>query len=209
MGWIEHKLIAISTTSPAMATDLLSLLPTPKNVFNKKPARESAPIPIAAKVVSVPDYGQRSSFLPRNNEDFGDGGAFPEIHIMQYPLDMGTRKNTQVAARTASLQVDGEGNVRYDMILRQNMRKDVTIYSSYNDLIERDLPDEALVKPSLEVSSPSPSPVPASRSLLFTSLSSYHYGDIGRTKNSGAYTSSISSKDSSEIGSGSTKKRSC
>jgi hypothetical protein len=36
-------------------------------------------------------YGHRKTFMPRNVEDFGDGGAFPEVHIMQYPLDMGRK----------------------------------------------------------------------------------------------------------------------
>jgi SNW domain-containing protein 1 len=26
-------------------------------------------------------------------QDFGDGGAFPEIHVAQFPLDMGKSKN--------------------------------------------------------------------------------------------------------------------
>lgn len=155
-------------------TDLLSLLPTPKYQFSKQAARESAPTPVAAKVIEPPAYGQRGSFLPRTPEDFGehsipltfypaqeynvvdvnigDGGAFPEIHLMQYPLEMGRKNNNSTAlARTAPLQVDSEGNVKYDMILRQNMRKDVVVYSQYNDLVERDLPDEQLVKPSVEV----------------------------------------------------------
>lgn len=38
-----------------------------------------------------PPYGARRSagFVPKKPEDFGDGGAFPEIHIPQFPLGMG------------------------------------------------------------------------------------------------------------------------
>lgn len=39
--------------------------------------------------VHVPPYGQRQGFVPRAQADFGDGGAFPEIHVAQYPLEMG------------------------------------------------------------------------------------------------------------------------
>lgn len=39
--------------------------------------------------VQVPPYGQRQGFVPRAQADFGDGGAFPEIHVAQYPLEMG------------------------------------------------------------------------------------------------------------------------
>ncbi len=40
----------------------------------------------------IPSYGNRQGFVPRTVEDFGDGGAFPEIHVAQYPLDMGRKK---------------------------------------------------------------------------------------------------------------------
>jgi hypothetical protein len=45
-------------------------------------------------------YGKRKGFIPRIKEDFGDGGAFPEIHIAQYPLDMGRadRKSSAIVA---------------------------------------------------------------------------------------------------------------
>ena len=33
-----------------------------------------------------PPYGARSGFVPRTINDFGDGGAFPEIHVAQFPL---------------------------------------------------------------------------------------------------------------------------
>lgn len=49
---------------------------------------------------AVPAYGKRKGFIPRVREDFGDGGAFPEIHIAQYPLDMGRvdKKSTAIVA---------------------------------------------------------------------------------------------------------------
>ena len=33
-----------------------------------------------------PLYGRRQGFVPRTQDDFGDGGAFPEIHIAQFPI---------------------------------------------------------------------------------------------------------------------------
>ncbi len=47
---------------------------------------------ITAPVARIPPYGQRSGWKPKKPEDFGDGGAFPEIHTAQYPLDMGRKK---------------------------------------------------------------------------------------------------------------------
>ena len=37
----------------------------------------------------VPPYGARQSFVPRKAEHFGDGGAFPECAMAQYPLGLG------------------------------------------------------------------------------------------------------------------------
>ena len=48
----------------------------------------------------VPPYGKRRGYIPRAKEDFGDGGAFPEVHVAQYPLDMGRadKKSTAIVA---------------------------------------------------------------------------------------------------------------
>ena len=37
----------------------------------------------------IPPYGKRTikNFVPRKPEDFGDGGAFPEITVAQYPYE--------------------------------------------------------------------------------------------------------------------------
>lgn len=41
---------------------------------------------IVLRKTGPPPYGNRSGWRPRNAEDFGDGGAFPEIPYAQYPL---------------------------------------------------------------------------------------------------------------------------
>jgi SNW domain-containing protein 1 len=58
---------------------------------------------------SAPPYGQRNGWKPSAPEDFGqsiwlwltilltddcpgDGGAYPECHVAQYPLEMGRKK---------------------------------------------------------------------------------------------------------------------
>ncbi|KAF9986624.1 mRNA splicing protein, partial [Modicella reniformis] len=70
---------------------------------------------VAAPVSRIPPYGKRAGWKPRKPEDFGDGGAFPEIHIAQYPLDMGRKTKTATkAGSTIALQVDAQGNVAYD-----------------------------------------------------------------------------------------------
>lgn len=54
-------------------------------------------------------------------KDFGDGGAFPEIHVAQFPLEMGRKKRTSNAL---AVQVDAEGKIKYDAIARQGQSKD-------------------------------------------------------------------------------------
>ncbi|KAJ9604579.1 mRNA splicing protein [Cladophialophora chaetospira] len=81
-----------------------------------------------------PAYGQRTGWRPRSAEDFGDGGAFPEIPVAQYPLDMG-RKGTASTSNALAIQVDAEGKVKYDAIARQGHSDSRIIHSSFKDLI--------------------------------------------------------------------------
>lgn len=49
----------------------------------------------------VPPYGQRKGWKPKSQQDFGDGGAYPECHVAQYPLELG-RKRVSGHARLLS-----------------------------------------------------------------------------------------------------------
>ena len=80
-----------------------------------------------------PPYGQRSGWRPRSAEDYGDGGAFPEILVAQYPLDMG-RKSTSMSNALA-VQVDGAGKVKYDAIAKQGHNDKRIVHASFKDLI--------------------------------------------------------------------------
>jgi len=72
---------------------LSSLLPTPTNaIWDREDERRlvarGAPkigALVSAKI-AAPPYGQRKDWVPHTDADFGDGGAFPEIHVAQYPL---------------------------------------------------------------------------------------------------------------------------
>ncbi|TKY85732.1 hypothetical protein EX895_005272 [Sporisorium graminicola] len=82
----------------------------------------------------VPPYGQRASWRPRTQADFGDGGAYPECHIAQYPLDMGRNRSTGPSNKLA-MRVDGEGNKRYDAIVKQTLRPGQTVQTEFKDLV--------------------------------------------------------------------------
>ena len=66
-------------------------------------------------------------------EDYGDGGAFPEIAVAQYPLEMGKGKAS--SSKALAVQVDAEGKVKYDAIARQGHNEKRIIHASFKDLI--------------------------------------------------------------------------
>jgi SNW domain-containing protein 1 len=99
-----------------------------------------------------PPYGQRSGWRPRGPEDFGDGGAFPEIPVAQYPLDMG--RKSQSSSNALVVQVDAEGKVKYDAVARQGHNDKRIVHASFKDLIplrqRADAGDINLDRPSEE-----------------------------------------------------------
>jgi len=99
-----------------------------------------------------PPYGKRSGWRPRGQEDFGDGGAFPEVPVAQYPLDMGRKGQTD--SKALAIQVDAEGKVKYDAIARQGHGDKRIVHASFKDLIplrqRADAGDINLDRPSEE-----------------------------------------------------------
>jgi len=96
----------------------------------------------------APPYGKRGGWIPRTVEDFGDGGAFPEIHVAQYPLNMGRGDDSK--SNALAVQLDASGKVKYDVLARQGTRKDKVVYSKFTDLLPaevRDEDDPDLVRP--------------------------------------------------------------
>ncbi|KAF2220499.1 putative transcriptional regulator Cwf13/SkiP [Elsinoe ampelina] len=96
-------------------------------------AREVESQALTVKRSGPPSYGQRTGWRPRSQEDYGDGGAFPEIPIAQYPLDMGKKQAS--SSNAMALKVDGEGKVKYDAIARRGHSDDRIIHTSFKDLI--------------------------------------------------------------------------
>lgn len=123
-----------------MAT-LSSLLPEPKQVTYDQvapPAANTTRSLISSKF-EPPPYGHRKGFIPRAPRDFGDGGAFPEIPVPQYPLGMGkTKKKSEALA----VQLDSEGKIRYDAIARQGHSKDRVVHSKFQQLVPKEILNE-------------------------------------------------------------------
>ncbi|KAK9449054.1 SKIP/SNW domain-containing protein [Limtongia smithiae] len=81
----------------------------------------------------IPAYGQRRGWRPSTTDDYADGGAYPEINMLQYPLDMGREK--QGTSNALTIQVDAQGKVKYDAIARQGTAAKRIVHTSFSDLI--------------------------------------------------------------------------
>ncbi|XP_033215007.1 puff-specific protein Bx42 [Belonocnema kinseyi] len=140
---------------------LTSLLPQPSQVVwdREDEAREQKlrqrPVSALVKaVVTAPPYGQRKGWVPRSEEDFGDGGAFPEIQVAQYPLGMGM-KGKESTSNALAVQLDAHGKVKYDLIARQGHSKDKIVYSKLSDLLPSEITNEddpTMQLPSTDIS---------------------------------------------------------
>lgn len=108
-------------------------------------------------IKSIPPYGQRSGWIPKKQEDFGDGGAFPEIHIAQYPLGMGKNVisdgNSSQNSSIVPLKTDSQGNIRYDSIVHYGRSSDVVVHSRPIDSMGRYYTQDELQRPDEKVES--------------------------------------------------------
>lgn len=108
-----------------------SILPPPtQSVWDRDEDRAknaTVTVPRGADMVTAsptaPPYGSRRGWVPRSAEDFGDGGAFPEIAVAQYPLDMG-RKGHESTSNALAVQLDNQGKVKYEVLAKQGHSKD-------------------------------------------------------------------------------------
>ncbi|VDD75429.1 unnamed protein product [Mesocestoides corti] len=130
---------------------LLSQLPAPsQRIVDAQTSLIANSSPAIVLKSKIPPYGYRKNWCPRNEDDFGDGGAYPEIHMPQYPLGMGRQKN---ASNALVMKTDKDGKVRYDELVRGGHAKDRIVYSKFSDLLPKpiDEDDEEFQKPAKEV----------------------------------------------------------
>lgn len=67
------------------------------------------------------------------------GGAFPEIHVAQYPLDMGRTEKGGGAAggQTLALTVNAEGDINYDAVLAQSKNAQQWLQTTHKALVPK------------------------------------------------------------------------
>merc|ERR1719247_3989243 len=96
------------------------------------------------KRANAPPQGKRKGWIPRSQADFGGGGAFPEIHVAQYPLDMG-RKGKK-SGQTLALTTDASGKARHDVLATVGQRDGKKVWSGTDAITAKNLTDDDLAK---------------------------------------------------------------
>ncbi|KAF6218937.1 hypothetical protein HO133_005480 [Letharia lupina] len=148
----------------SVVTSLAKALPKPKYTgeYEELPSQSRGPrilgpgsldeTQVVLKRNGPPAYGLRAGWRPRSAEDYGDGGAFPEIPVAQYPLDMGKKPSS--SSNALAVQVDAEGKVKYDAIARQGHNDKRIVHTNFQDLIplrqRADVGEISLDRPSEE-----------------------------------------------------------
>ncbi|EME32870.1 SNW/SKI-interacting protein [Galdieria sulphuraria] len=106
------------------------------------------------KETVVPEYPHRTEnrFIPRSEEDFEDGGAYPEVHVFQYPANMGLKHKykSSVSHRTLVPTVDAKGEVDYDAVVKQGENKTKIVHTGYESLREKPRVETQVQKPDEE-----------------------------------------------------------
>ena len=120
----------------------------PKPVHEEEGPGEEVEAPRPAAPNPVPPQGKRRGWVPRSQADFGDGGAFPEIHVAQFPLDMG-RKGKQ-SSQVLALTTDATGKARHDVLASVGQRDGKIVHSGKDSITTKHMSEEALAKPSDE-----------------------------------------------------------
>lgn len=146
-------------------TDFLRRLPTPSSVCadpslgafrleNEKQKstslvslHSSTELQKSSHNARIPAYGNRRGWVPKSLDDFQDGGAFPEIPVVQYPANMG--KNKITSSKTLALQIGEDGEIEYDKIMKLNSDR-LVVYSKAGDQKAKHKSLEELSKPSVE-----------------------------------------------------------
>jgi SNW domain-containing protein 1 len=96
----------------------------------------------------IPPYPNRLGFLPLSLEDFEDGGAYPEIHVAQYPLNMG--KPNHKSSALVPVQLNENGAIRTDIIVKQGSNKNKLVQSQMSDIKEKKLLLDEMAPPTEE-----------------------------------------------------------
>ncbi|KAI3926443.1 hypothetical protein MKX01_032631 [Papaver californicum] len=82
--------------------------------FSNPEPDHAAAVVAHAKAKIIPPYQNRQGIVSRNHKDYGNGGAFPEIHVTQY-LKLDGQEKLVGSTKILPLTVDAHANVAYDI----------------------------------------------------------------------------------------------
>ena len=97
-------------------------------------------LPVAG--TALPRFVAFASCTPYPN-GVSTGGAFPEIHVAQYPLDMGRPdkgaggSGTGGGGQTLALTVNAEGDINYDAVLTQSRNSQKWLQTTHKALVPK------------------------------------------------------------------------
>lgn len=157
-----------------------SLKKTTEPKSNRAPPNYEQRCQAAAEVARMTPAERKSKkklFVPRSLDDFDDGGSFPEIHVAQYPRHMGNphlnrRKTAPPSAATTTtttgsggggggnsavssraivnVEVDKDGEISYDAIVKGGTNSNKTVYTRYEDLRGGEAKSEDVALPTAQ-----------------------------------------------------------
>lgn len=85
----------------------------------------------------IPFYGHRDGFVPRDSVHFAEGGAFPEIHVAQYPFGGGPTSSMPGAA--ADITSTRIGDATFGGIMTVDTTSNNVIQTKHADVLPASL----------------------------------------------------------------------
>jgi SNW domain-containing protein 1 len=82
-------------------------------------------------------YGNRNDFVPCTTFHFGDGGAFPEIHVPQYPVGGG--QTTSTPGHVATVTSTTIGDADFDVAITVGTTTTKVIQTKHDDVLPKPL----------------------------------------------------------------------
>lgn len=131
--------LILPKTSIQTMSSITSSLPAPTHISSDSKddghVSESEQHQLIKESHYIPPYGQRKGWKPKSQKDFGNGGAYPEVHVAQYPLNMGRKMQKSSTSNALTIQIDADGQVKYDAIAKQGHSSSRIVQTSFQDLI--------------------------------------------------------------------------
>jgi SNW domain-containing protein 1 len=96
---------------------------------------------------TAPPQGKRRGWVPRSQADFGGGGAYPEVHVAQFPLEMGRKGKSQ--SQVLALTTGGSGRADHAAGIASMGQRDGKIIHSGKDAVAgKAMGEEELARPA-------------------------------------------------------------